>query len=85
MSPQASVKDLNGKLLKLIYDFKPDVIYATSYYCGMALANLRRVYKIPSVNIACMLDYVVSPFWEASIGGIEYLTLAHEELPQRTH
>lgn len=77
--PQASVKDLNGKLLKLIYDFKPDVIYATSYYCGMALANLRRVYKIPSVNIACMLDYVVSPFWEASIGGIEYLTLAHED------
>lgn len=77
--PQFSVKDLNGELLKLIYEFKPDVIYTTTYYGGMALTNLRRVFPLPSVNIACMLDYVVSPFWEASIGGIDYLTLAHEE------
>ncbi len=77
--PQASVKSLNGKLLKLIYEFKPDVIYGTSYYCGMALSNLRRVYKLPSVNIVCMLDYVVSPFWEASIGGADFLTLSHED------
>ncbi len=77
--PQASVRTLNEKLLKLIYEFKPDVIYTTVYYGGMALANLRRVFSLPSVNIACMLDYVVSPFWEASIGGIDFLTLAHED------
>ena len=77
--PQTSVKSLNGKLLKLIYEFKPDVIYTTTYYGGMALANLRRVYKLPSFNIVCMLDYVVSPFWEPSIGGVEILTMAHED------
>ena len=77
--PQASVRTLNEKLLKLIYDFQPDVIYTTTYYGGMALANLRLSYVLPSVNIACMLDYVVSPFWEASIGGIDFLTLAHED------
>ena len=77
--PQASVRTLNEKLLKLIYDFQPDVIYTTTYYGGMALANLRLSYVLPSVNIACMLDYVVSPFWEASIGGVDFLTLAHED------
>ena len=76
---QASVKALNGKLLKLIYDFKPDVIYSTTYYGGMALANLRRAYKLPSVNVACMLDYVVSPFWEASVGGVDFLTISNEQ------
>ncbi len=80
--PQTSVKSLNGELLKVIYEFQPDVIYGTSYYCGMALTNLRKVYKIPAVTVACMLDYVVSPFWEASIGGIDYLTLAHEDFRQ---
>lgn len=79
---QTSVKSVNGKLLKTIYEFQPDVIFATSYYCSMALANLRRVYKLPSVNMACMLDYVVSPFWEASLGGIEYLTITHEDFRQ---
>lgn len=75
---QASVKSLNGKLLKLIYDFEPDVIYGTSYYCGMALANLKRVYDIPAKVVVCMLDYVVSPFWEASVGGVDFLSLANE-------
>ncbi len=79
---QFSVNDISGKLLQLIYDFKPDVIYATSYYCGMALANLRRMYKIPSVNIGCMLDYVVSPFWEASVGGLDYMTVSNEQFKQ---
>lgn len=77
--PQVSVKSVYGKLLKLIYEFKPDVIYTTTYYGGMALTSLRRVYKLPSFNIACMLDYVVSPFWEASIGGVDVLTMAHED------
>ncbi|MGN1200791.1 MAG: glycosyltransferase [Candidatus Caccovivens sp.] len=79
---QASVKELSGKLLQLIYDFEPDVIYGTSYYCGMALSNLKRVYKIPAKTIVCMLDYVVSPFWEASIEGVDYLTLSNEYFRQ---
>ncbi len=82
-SSQYSVKKINGKLLKLIYEFKPDVIYTTSYYGGMALSNLRRVYKIPSVNVACMLDYVVSPFWEASSLGVDYLTLSHQQFKNK--
>ncbi|MBP3620023.1 MAG: hypothetical protein J6J24_05140 [Clostridia bacterium] len=75
---QASVKNLNGKLLMLIYEFEPDVIYGTSYYCGMALSNLKRVYDIPAKVVVCMLDYVVSPFWEASVGGVDFLTLSNE-------
>ncbi len=80
--PQTTVKKVNGGLLKEIYEFQPDVIFGTSYYCGMALTNLRRVYKIPSVNIVCMLDYVVSPFWEASIGGADYMTLTNDDFRQ---
>lgn len=76
---QASVSDVNGKLLKAIYEFQPDVIFGTAYYCGIALENLKRVYPLPSKNIVCMLDYVVSPFWEAGVNGVDYLTLSHED------
>ncbi len=76
---QITVKNVYGNLLKEIYEFKPDVIFGTSFYCGMALTNLRRVYKLPSVNIVCMLDYVVSPFWEASVGGADYMTITNED------
>ena len=76
---QTSVKNLNGKLLKIIYEYQPDVIYATSFYGGVALANLRRCFQLPSKNISCMLDYVVSPFWEATVEGLDYLTLSHED------
>lgn len=79
---QTSVASLNGKLLKLIYDFQPDVIYGTSYYCGMALTNLKRVYQIPAKIVVCMLDYVVSPFWEASQEGVDCLTLAHQDFKE---
>lgn len=79
---QVTVKKVNGGLLEEIYSFQPDVIFGTSFYCGMALTNLRRVYKLPSTNIACMLDYVVSPFWEASVGGVDYLTLTNEDFRQ---
>lgn len=77
--PQVSVQSCYGQLLKLIYEFKPDVIYTTTYYGGMVLTNLRRVYKLPCFTVACMLDYVVSPFWEPSIGGVDILTMAHED------
>ncbi len=76
---QKFVRKVHGFLLKIIYDFQPDVIYATHYACGTVLANLRRVYKLPSVNIACMLDYVISPFWETNIGGVDLLTLTEEK------
>ncbi len=80
--PQVAVRKAHGGLLKEIYFFQPDVIFATSYYCGMALANLKRVYKLPSINIACMLDYEVTPFWEASVGGVDFLTLTNEDFRQ---
>lgn len=78
---QASLKHVNEQMLKLIYDFQPDVIYGTSYYAGMVLTNLKRVYNLPCKTIVCMLDYVVSPFWEANFG-VDYLTLAHEDFRQ---
>lgn len=72
--------DINGKLLNIIYDFQPDVIFCTAYYCAIALENIKRVYPLPSKNIACILDYGVSPFWEAGANGLDYLTLSNEEL-----
>lgn len=78
---QASLKNVNDDVLKLIYDFQPDVIYGTTYYAGMVLTNLKRVYNLPCKTIVCMLDYVVSPFWEATFK-VDYLTLAHEDFRQ---
>lgn len=79
---QKTVKKMNAALLKTIYDFKPDVIYGTSFYCGMALANLKRVYDIPAQVVCCMLDYVVSPFWESSIDSGAYLTITNDDFRQ---
>ena len=76
---QNFAKRMHGGLLREIYQFQPDVIYCTHYVCGALLANLRRVYKLPSVNVACMLDYEISPFWETNVGGIDFLTLSHAD------
>ena len=65
-------------LLKEIYDFKPDVIYGTHFYAGIALTDLKLVYKIPCKVIISNLDYVNSPFWEACIG-IDYFAIPNED------
>lgn len=68
---QRTVKKVYGGLLKLIYSFRPDVIYCTSFHCAVAMANLKRAYPIPAKIVAVMLDYVVSPFWECVADGVD--------------
>lgn len=79
---QKWVKDASEGVLKLIYDFQPDVIFGTAYYAGIILANLRRCFAIPAKTISCMLDYVISPFWEACVGGIDVMTISNEAFRQ---
>lgn len=80
---QGGIKNLHDKLLRLIYNFQPDVIYCTNFTPAGMLCNLRRVYKLPSVNIACTLDYVVTPFYEVGVNGVDILTVAHQDMMPR--
>ena len=79
---QKWVKDASEGVLRLIYDFKPDVVFGTAYYAGIILANLRRCFSIPARTVSCMLDYVISPFWEACVGGIDVMTISNEAFRQ---
>lgn len=65
-------------LYREINEFKPDVIYSTHFYGGIAISNLRLVYDIPCKVIVANLDYVNSPFWEASIG-IDYFIIPNDD------
>ncbi len=55
-------------LLKDILDFQPDVIYCTHFYGAIALTDLKLVYPLPCRTVVSNLDYVYSPFWEATVG-----------------
>ncbi len=65
-------------LYKEINEFKPDVIYCTHFYCGIAITDLRLVYDIPCKVIITSLDYVHSPFWEACIN-VDYFVVPNED------
>lgn len=70
------------EMLKDINDFKPDLIISTYIFASVALSNIKRVYKIPA-KIACMtLDYGVSPFWQCTNKGIDYMFLSDEYMIQ---
>ncbi len=66
------------KLLKEIYDFKPDIVYGTHFYVGAVLSLLKLAYNLPCKTIVSTLDYTNTPFWESSVG-IDYLTLPNQE------
>ena len=65
-------------LLKEINEFKPDVIYSTHFYGAIAITDLRLVYDIPCKVVVSNLDYVNSPFWEASIG-VDYFAIPNDD------
>lgn len=75
---QNIVNSMLSGLLKLILEFKPDVIYCTHFYGAIALTNLRIVYDIPCKVIVTALDYEMSPFWEAGIG-VDYFAIPSED------
>lgn len=65
------------KLLKLIYDYKPDAIYCSHFLPCVMITNLRKIYPIPAKVYSLIFDYVISPFWEAATG-IDYLLTPNE-------
>ncbi len=73
---QGTVKKVHNGLLEFIYTYRPDVIYATSFHCAVALANLKRVYPLPAKVVTAMLDYVVSPFWECAAEGVDKIAMS---------
>ena len=73
----AAVSTVEG-LLKEILDFQPDVIYCTHFYAGIALTDLKLVYDLPCKTVISNLDYVNSPFWEASVG-VDYFAIPNED------
>lgn len=75
---QACAVSTVAGLLQEIVDFQPDVIYCTHFYAGIALTDIRLVYKLPCKIIISSLDYEYSPFWEASIG-VDYFTVPNED------
>ena len=62
-------------MLNKIYDFKPDVIVSTYFFCSIALTNLKRCYSIPAKIICMTLDYGISPYWECCADGLDYMFL----------
>lgn len=75
---QGTVMSTIEGVLKEILEFKPDVIYCTHFYPAMAISNLRLYYDIPCKVIVSNLDYVNSPFWEATIG-VDYFAIPNED------
>lgn len=69
----AALSTVNG-IYKKICEFEPDVIYCTHFYGAIALSDLKLIYNLPCKCIASILDFVISPFWEAGVN-IDYLTI----------
>ncbi len=65
-------------LLKEILDYKPDVIFCTHFYAGIALTDLKLVYNLPCKTVITNLDYVNSPFWEGCVG-VDYFNIPNED------
>ena len=82
---QRDLYSMYGKLLKLIYDFKPDAIFASHYYPCIMISNLRKIYSLPAKTFSFVFDYAVCPFWEAATG-IDYLLIPNEKyVPTMTY
>ncbi len=69
---------LNG-LMQEILTYKPDVIYCTHFYCAIAITDLKLTYNLPCKTVTTCLDYLVSPFWESSIG-VDYFNVSVDDL-----
>ncbi len=69
---QQNILPESPHILKLIYEYKPDIIYCTHFAPAIAITNLRKHYEIPAKVFAPVLDYDLSPYWECTIG-IDYI------------
>ena len=75
---QRDLISMYDKLLKLIYEFKPDAIFASHFYPCIMISNLRKIYPLPAKTYSFIFDYAVCPFWEAATG-IDYLLIPNEK------
>lgn len=76
---QRMVGKVYGGLLSLIYSYRPDVVYCTSFHCAVATSNLKRAYNIPARVVTAVFDYVLSPYWECAAYGLDKIAV-----PDRT-
>ena len=74
---QGGLFRMYDKVLQLIYDFKPDAIYASHFLPCVMITNLRKLYPLPAKTYSFIFDYAVCPFWEAATG-IDYLLIPNE-------
>lgn len=74
---QVSMSIVDG-IYRKINEFHPDVVYCTHFYPAIALTDLKLIYNLPFKIFATTLDYVVSTFWEATIGA-DYLCIPNED------
>ncbi len=74
---QSGVRQFYDKVLKLIYDYKPDAIFCSHFLPAIMISNLRKVYPVPATTFAVVTDHIICPFWEAATG-IDYLLLPSE-------
>lgn len=65
------------KLLKFIYEYKPDAIFSSHYFPAIMITNLRKLFPLSAKTFAFVFDYSVCPFWEAATG-IDYLLVPNE-------
>lgn len=74
-SEQRMVSKVYGGLLNLIYSYRPDVVYCTSFHCAVAMSNLKRAYDIPARVVTAVFDYVLSPYWECTPYGLDRIAV----------
>lgn len=79
---QATAVSILKGVLKTIEEFKPDVIFCTHFYGAIAVTDLKLICDLPVISVASVLDYVNSPFWEATVG-IDYLTIPNSDFIER--
>lgn len=78
-SVQKTVISETPKLLRKIYEIKPDVILVTHVFSAVILTNLKKFYPIPAKIVSILTDYMVHPYWEAS-AGVDYVITPSEFL-----
>lgn len=74
---QSGLLNFYDKLLKTIYDFKPDAILCSHFLPAIMISNLRNLYSINCKVFALITDHIICPFWEAATG-IDYLLTPSE-------
>lgn len=69
---------LNRKLMRVLRDYKPDVIVSSHVFSAIAVSYLKRKYPFKAKTVAIITDFTVHPFWEET--SFDYYITATELL-----